>query len=145
MTSVNGIPPVRAGVDESAACTVKFDVPLAVGTPESAPVLALRFKPGGRAPALTDHVYGTCPPAALSVRLYAKPTVPVGAVFGEMTIGGGGGGADETTLPQLELRASDANVVSSVERFFIARFEPRQRTSHLQLLKLRTAQQEILR
>lgn len=55
-TRENGMPPVRAGTEESAACTVKFEVPLAVGTPETKPVLALRLKLAGSAPAITDQV-----------------------------------------------------------------------------------------
>ena len=46
--------------------TVKFDVPVAVGVPEIAPVLA-SVRPAGSVPAASDHVYGGVPPVAASV------------------------------------------------------------------------------
>lgn len=45
-----------AGVGaESVTCTVKFDVPDAVGAPEISPVLVLSESPAGRLPAVIDH------------------------------------------------------------------------------------------
>ena len=48
---------------ESASPTVKRNVPVAVGVPETVPP-ALIASPGGREPELTDQVYGATPPAA---------------------------------------------------------------------------------
>jgi len=44
------------GLVESATLTVKFEVPLAVGAPEMAPVLVFRVSPAGRLPTLIDQV-----------------------------------------------------------------------------------------
>ena len=40
---------------ESLTCTVKLDVPDAVGAPEISPVLASSESPVGRLPAVMDH------------------------------------------------------------------------------------------
>ncbi len=40
---------------ESATCTVKFDVPDAVGAPEISPVLVFSESPAGRLPTVIDH------------------------------------------------------------------------------------------
>lgn len=76
---------------ESVTLTVKFEVPDAVGVPLMAP-LALRVKPAGSAPALTDHVYGGVPP--LAPRFcgpYFVPAVPAGSEV-VVTLGGAGAG-----------------------------------------------------
>ena len=57
---------VWTGLLLSFTVTVKFAVPLAVGLPEIAPLLA-RLSPAGRLPELIDQVYGVVPPPALSV------------------------------------------------------------------------------
>jgi hypothetical protein len=41
---------------ESIACTVKFDTPIAAGTPEISPVLGFRDNPRGSEPETIDHV-----------------------------------------------------------------------------------------
>ena len=46
------------GVPESAAWTVKLDVPAVVGVPEITPVLALRVSPAGSEPTETVQVIG---------------------------------------------------------------------------------------
>ena len=48
----------------SATVTVKLDVPLEVGVPETVPVVAARVKPAGRLPEVIDHVYAGVPPVA---------------------------------------------------------------------------------
>ena len=49
----------------SATLTVTVNCPTAVGEPLMAPVVGLSVRPVGSAPALTDHVNGAVPPAAL--------------------------------------------------------------------------------
>jgi hypothetical protein len=49
----------------SVAVTLKFQLPACVGMPEIAPVELFSVRPGGRAPAVTAHVYPPAPPAAL--------------------------------------------------------------------------------
>jgi hypothetical protein len=51
----------------SVMVTVNVKLPVAVGVPAIAPVGASRVSPGGKEPALMDHVYGAVPPAALIV------------------------------------------------------------------------------
>jgi hypothetical protein len=53
------------GLVESVTCTVKLEVPVAVGVPEI--VAPLRLNPAGSAPAVIAHVYGGVPPPAASV------------------------------------------------------------------------------
>jgi hypothetical protein len=48
----------------SVTLTVKLEVPVAVGVPLT--FSPTRFRPGGKAPTVTDHVYGGDPPAAMS-------------------------------------------------------------------------------
>jgi len=48
---------------EFVALTVKLDVPAVVGVPVIAPVVAFKFKPVGRLPAVTAHVIGVVPVA----------------------------------------------------------------------------------
>ena len=64
------------GFSESVSVTVKLKVPDDVGVPEITPVEALRPSPGGRGPALFDHVYGLFPPVAVSVAEYGVLTLP---------------------------------------------------------------------
>jgi hypothetical protein len=47
---------VCTGLPESATVAVKLDVPLAVGVPETIPVVADRVRPAGRLPEVTDQV-----------------------------------------------------------------------------------------
>ena len=47
---------VCAVLPESVTVAVKLDVPVAVGVPEIAPVVADRVRPAGRLPEVTDHV-----------------------------------------------------------------------------------------
>jgi hypothetical protein len=48
----------------SSTCTVKFDVPCAVGVPEITPVVGDIVKPAGREPEAMLHAYGVTPPVA---------------------------------------------------------------------------------
>ena len=57
---------VSAGLPESATCTVKVEVPVAVGVPEITP-LALRLNPLGSVPEAKLHVRAPTPPLACSV------------------------------------------------------------------------------
>src|ERR1700677_1972429 len=59
----------------SVTCTVKLNVPDAVGVPASTPPV-VRVSPAGTCPATTDHVYGLVPDAADSSVKYSTPTVP---------------------------------------------------------------------
>ena len=58
---------VKAGALESATCTVKLNVPAAVGVPVIAPVAGAITRPGGRVPAVTDQVNGAVPPSTLKM------------------------------------------------------------------------------
>ena len=59
------------------AVTVKLDVPCAVGVPEITPVLSSKVRPFGKAlPVEALHVHEVGLPVAVSVALYAVPTVP---------------------------------------------------------------------
>jgi hypothetical protein len=61
----------------SSTCTLKLSVPMDVGVPEIAPVLALSDRPAGKPPELIDHVYGPTPPLAAKVTLYAMFCEPL--------------------------------------------------------------------
>ena len=50
----------------SFTCTVKFEVPCAVGVPEITPVAGEMESPAGSEPAVMLHEYGVTPPAATS-------------------------------------------------------------------------------
>ncbi len=50
MTTLRLAVAVCCGVPESVTLAVKLNVPVEVGVPEMAPVLVLRFIPGGRLP-----------------------------------------------------------------------------------------------
>ncbi len=60
---------VSCGELESAACTVKFDVPAVVGVPAIAPVAAFNVNPAGSVPTVTDQVIGVAPPLDCRVAL----------------------------------------------------------------------------
>jgi hypothetical protein len=55
---------VWAGLLLSVTVAVKANVPLAVGVPEITPFPAVRVRPAGRLPLVTDHVYAGVPPVA---------------------------------------------------------------------------------
>ena len=57
------------GAVESVTRTVKLEVPVAVGVPESAPVEAFKLTPAGSDPELIDQAYGLVPPLAVRVAL----------------------------------------------------------------------------
>jgi hypothetical protein len=67
---------VCVGDEESLTCTVKDDVPAAVGVPEIWPEEALRVSPAGKEPELIDQEYGDVPPEAASEAAYAELTCP---------------------------------------------------------------------
>ena len=54
---------VACGESESLAWTVNVEVPVAVGVPDIRPAEESE-RPGGREPAVMDHVYGLVPPIA---------------------------------------------------------------------------------
>ena len=58
---------VCGGLSLSVTCTVKLDVPAAVGIPLITPVDALMDNPTGSAPDEMDQLYGVAPPVALTV------------------------------------------------------------------------------
>jgi hypothetical protein len=53
----------------SVTLTVKVLVPVPVGVPEITPVVEARVNPAGKAPEVTDQLYGVVPPVAASVAL----------------------------------------------------------------------------
>jgi hypothetical protein len=64
----------------SVTVTAKELVPATVGVPVIAPELPFKVRPPGRAPVVTDHVYGAVPPlATIGVEGYATPVVPEGS------------------------------------------------------------------
>ena len=67
---------------ESVPVIVKLNVLTTVGAPLMAPVLALRLKPLGRAPAETLNLIVPVPPLALTVWLYGLLTVSLGRLAG---------------------------------------------------------------
>jgi hypothetical protein len=58
---------VWVGLLASLTCTVKLNVPAAVGVPPMAPLAAVRVRPGGIDPLMSDQVYAGVPPLAASV------------------------------------------------------------------------------
>jgi hypothetical protein len=66
---------------------VKFEIPLAVGTPEMVPADAARVSPWGSLPEVIDHEYGAVPPTAFSVFENGVPIVIAGSVEGAMASG----------------------------------------------------------
>ena len=74
---------------ESTAWTVKSNVPDAVAVPEITPA-ALSVSPSGRAPAVTDQVYGVVPPVAANFAeydLFSLPALSVVVVTDSFTSG----------------------------------------------------------
>ncbi len=66
----------------SLACTVKLDVPSALGVPLHVPSV-FNAKPVGTVPEITAKVYGvTVPPYAPRFCVYGMLTTPSGKVFG---------------------------------------------------------------
>ncbi len=55
---------VCAGLAASVTCTVRLAVPATVGVPLITPVVALRLRPAGSVPLLSDQLYGVVPPVA---------------------------------------------------------------------------------
>ncbi len=66
----------------SVAVIVKLLVAAVVGVPEIKPLAAFSESPAGKLPAETLNVYEPLPPVALTLWLYAAPTVPFGSVAG---------------------------------------------------------------
>ena len=64
MTKESGMDLVCEGLDASATVAVKVNVPVAVGVPETMPVVVPSVSPAGRLPLVMDHVYGVVPPFA---------------------------------------------------------------------------------
>jgi len=64
MMMESGTDLVCAGLDASATVAVTLEVPVAVGVPETMPVVAPRLRPAGRLPAVMDQLYGVVPPVA---------------------------------------------------------------------------------
>jgi hypothetical protein len=103
-TSVAVTEVVSAGLLESATVKVTLVLPLAVGSPESTPLLP-RLSPAGNA--LDAQLYGAAPPLTWSEPEYIVPTTPAGSeevicrgvgVTGGVSGGGGvviGGGGVE--------------------------------------------------
>jgi hypothetical protein len=61
---------VRAGLLESVTLNVRGVLATeAEGVPVMAPIEAFRVKPAGRAPMVSDQVYGATPPVAVRVAL----------------------------------------------------------------------------
>src|SRR5262249_27366369 len=93
MTRVDGLTVIdRALVAvapaESRTCAVKFDVPAAVGRPESAPLPPSAI-PAGNAPDVIDHVLPPEPPVDARVDEYGAPTVAAGREAVEIVRDGG--------------------------------------------------------
>jgi len=69
---------VSVAFELSFTCTVKLEVPAAVGVPLIVPLVA-SDRPAGSEPPAVDQVLPPVPPLAESGRLYALPTVPAGS------------------------------------------------------------------
>ena len=59
---------------------VKVKVTALFGVPLMAPVAEFNVRPLGKAPLLTDQLYGSVPPVAANTSEYVAPTVPLGSV-----------------------------------------------------------------
>ena len=64
--TVNVLVAVSFGEEESVTCRVNVEDPVAVGVPESLPLL-LMVKPAGNVPEDTVQEYGVTPPDAATV------------------------------------------------------------------------------
>jgi hypothetical protein len=71
----------------SVAVTVKLNVPVTVGVPDTTPPVD-SVMPAGKAPAVTAYVTVPTPPVWDNVWLYATPAVPLGIVAGVTVIAG---------------------------------------------------------
>ena len=69
---------------ESVTVMVNEYVLAVVGVPEITPVDAANDKPVGSEPAVIVYVYGATPPLAVTVWLYAVPTVAAGKEDGDI-------------------------------------------------------------
>jgi hypothetical protein len=74
---------------------MKLETPFAAGEPETTPVVAAKTSPAGRAPLVTDQVYGTEPPVAANPPLYALFTMPPGRTAELIASGAGPGAATD--------------------------------------------------
>src|SRR5215831_15676076 len=63
---------------ESAASTVKLNVPAAAGVPLTTPPEAFSVRPSGSAPADIRNAYGAVPPVTVIVKLYGAPATAPG-------------------------------------------------------------------
>jgi hypothetical protein len=81
IVSVNGFATVAPA--PSATFTVNEYIPVLVGVPASTPEL-LSASPGGKAPAVMDHVNGAVPPDSAVVCEYATVAAPFG--MGEVVV-----------------------------------------------------------
>ena len=85
MVMVWGCVAVRLGSVASTTCTVKSNVPAAVGVPVITPVSAAIVRPGGRVPSVTDQVNGAVPPStARTSPVYGSHSVPSGSSVQEI-------------------------------------------------------------
>src|ERR1700722_5190270 len=66
--------------DSALSCTrtANWKVPADSGVPESTPVAGCNVNPVGSTPTVTTHLYGTVPPFAVKVAVYAAATVAAG-------------------------------------------------------------------
>lgn len=64
----------------SVNCTMNGNVPVAIGVPETSPVVALNESPGGNVPSATHVFSGDVPPADTIIVEYVDPTIPAGGV-----------------------------------------------------------------
>ena len=62
----------------SVNCTINGKAPVAVGVPETSPVVAFIECPGGCVPPATHVFSGDVPPADTIIVEYADPTIPAG-------------------------------------------------------------------
>jgi hypothetical protein len=69
---------VAVFADESFTCTVKFEVPAAVGVPVMAPVALLIVRFEGSDPLLIVNAYPPLPPLAPTLPVYGAFTTPLG-------------------------------------------------------------------
>ena len=63
----------------SVSRMVTVKVPALFGVPLMAPVAEFSVRPLGKAPLLTDQLYGSLPPAAANHCEYVAPAVPLGS------------------------------------------------------------------